>query len=200
MQNEGYVQTNSELPFKYELGRDDAGKLVFISGKMDAIHEKIQDGVCQSLIEDYKTGKCKSELSKMAFQSMMIQLPLYVHIYEANKKISSSEQIDVSFRYAYLGEKEKDKDKIKFKSLNQNTPIKLADKTEIPAFTLMGDNLAKKVLEEVGAIRKGLISLTPYHPNYNSPDEIVGSASPCYSYCSMRNVCRTSEGVLKSRG
>ena len=200
LQNEGYVQTNSELPFKYELGRDDAGKSVFISGKMDAIHEKIQDGVCQSLIEDYKTGKCKSELPKMAFQSMMIQLPLYAHIYEANKKISSSEQIDVSFRYAYLGEKEKDKDKIKFKSLNQNTPIKLADKTEIPAFTLMGDNLAKKVLEEVGAIRKGLISLTPYHPNYNSPVEIVGSASPCYSYCSMRNVCRTSEGVLNFFG
>ena len=90
--------------------------------------------------------------------------------------------------------------KIKFKTLNQKTPVKLADKTEIPAFTLMGDNLAKKVLEEVGAIRKGLISLTPYHPNYKSPDEIVGSASPCYSYCSMRNVCRTSEGVLKSRG
>jgi len=52
----------------------------------------------------------------------------------------------------------------------------------------------------VGAIRKGLISLTPYHSNYTSPVEIKASASPCNSYCSMRKACRTSEGVLKPFG
>ena len=171
-----------------------------------SIHEKIKAGVRQIMIEDYKTGRYKPDLPKRAFQSMMIQLPLYAHAYvhallnEANKNKSPCEQIDVNFRYVYLGEKDKYKNKINIRLIDQNKSIKLVDGAEIPAFSLMGDNLAKKVIEEVGAIRKGLISLTPYHPNYTSPVEVKASASPCNSYCSMRKACRTSEGVLKPFG
>lgn len=206
LQNEGYVQTNSEQDFDCELGFDDAGKVVIVKGQRDSIHEKIKEGVRQIMIEDYKTGRYKQELPKRAFQSMMIQLPLYAHAYvhallnEANKNKSPCEQIDVNFRYVYLGAIDKFENKINIKLIDQNQSIKLVNGAEPPAFSLMGDNLAKKVIEEVGAIRKGLISLTPYHPNYTSPVEVKVSASPCNSYCSMRKACRTSEGVLKPFG
>ncbi len=106
----------------------------------------------------------------------------------------------MNFRYVYLGAIDKFENKIKIKLIDQNQSIKLVNGAETPAFSLMGDNLAKKVIEEVGAIRKGLISLTPYHSNYTSPAEVKESASPCNSYCSMRKACRTSEGVLKPFG
>lgn len=200
LQDEGYVQTESEMPFIYKLGLDDAGKEILISVKMDAIHEKTHDDVCQSLIEDYKTGRYKADLPKMAFQGMLIQLPLYAYLYEANKAESHPGQIKIDFRYVYLGEQEKDREKIKPRILDKNATMKLIDRSETPAFKLMGDDLAKKVLAEVGTIRKGLISLTPYHPNYVSPDKNIGFSSPCLSYCSMRTACRTSEGVVKSFG
>lgn len=197
LQKDGFVQTQHEWAFILKLGIDDGGKEVLISGKMDAIHEKTQDGLCQSLIEDYKTGKYKYEFPKLAFQSMILQLPLYTHLYATHKAESAhSPKNDVTFRYVFLGTK--DKGRVKTKTLDNNLSLQLKNKTEIPAFKIMGDDLGRKVLEEVSSIRKGLIALTPYHPNYISPGETKAPATACVNYCAMRMACRTSEGLKNS--
>jgi ATP-dependent helicase/DNAse subunit B len=180
----GNIATEFELE-KVRLGKDVAGRPVFLAGKIDRVDGNRSDPQIRIII-DYKTGGVPDSVSVQIKikEGRLLQLPLYA----AALQIQENKLKVIGGAYVHLNERPK-------------TEMIRAEK----AILAVGKPLASRIapdtwnpqaavslaLDLAGKIRAGQFHLTKYGSSSDHPE--------CSDFCPLRHACRHPEGYGSSR-
>jgi hypothetical protein len=168
----GYKVLAAEKEFRTEIANQDLGQIV-VQGRIDLVLKRTAPNFPDRVVVDHKTGKM-SGIKEKVEAGRLLQPSLYGW---ALQKGENKPDLKVEAAYLLL---RPDQVELKGSAGLPNKEGKPIDGRTRP-FSMKLESIEETVVNHVGEIRGGKISLTPFGPNTDKPECI---------YCPLKNSCR----------